>query len=162
MEALRKRFQRWMLAAGIGAASVSALAVFGREPVFGVVAAFLWFFSWNRWMELRRVQRVLTYPAPTTAEEVQLWTRFLESKFVHPRRWEKASQWVAGLTALGLCLLVSFAVIITSGFWMRMLYASTYAVLLLVAIYAWRLKRREAQREVTEPPSHPDPWSDLT
>jgi len=50
----QQRYFRWMLTAATSAALVMVVAALAISIMFGVVAAYLWLFDSNRWMEYRR------------------------------------------------------------------------------------------------------------
>ena len=61
----RSRYLRWMIVAGVAAISVTVLAAVAKDPWFGLVALVLWFLTWNRWAEHKRVVRWLKTPVYT-------------------------------------------------------------------------------------------------
>ena len=168
---LTSRFRRWAIVGVVSFFSVATLAVLRRAAVFAVVAAFFAFFAWDRTLQWRRAHRYASQPIPMDEAKVLTWIEQVSRESCHVPTWEKVSHWVAWLTAAGLLIMQTAVIWFTAGFWMKMLYAFGWVVVILVltskamgvTIYSARLD--DAPQQSPEPKngsSRPSDWLDAT
>src|SRR5438552_19023824 len=101
----RDRYRKWMLYSGIFGALTVLITILTCSVAFGVVAAFFVFFTWNRWMEWRRVRVWLSNPFPEDPERRAVSVEELWQERLNPPNWERISNYIAIVTA---CLLFTF------------------------------------------------------
>jgi hypothetical protein len=168
---LRSRYRRWAIVCVVSFCAVTTLAVLTRAAVFAVVAAFFAFFAWDRTLQWRRADRYLSKPLPNDEAEMLAWAERVSCESCHVPTWEKISHWVAWLTAAGLAIMQTAVIWFTSGFWMKMLYAVGWAVVILllsgramgITIYSARLAHVPQQSpEPENGRSRPSDWRDAT
>lgn len=156
----RGRYVRWTVCCVVFAVLVTVVAAITHAAFFGIVAAFFYFFAWNRWKEWGRIERWLSNPVPTNDQERAVWAEAFVKEIKHPPLWERVSDWIAGVTATALVLGVSFFVTATSGLGMRILYGLVYGLGVLVLL-RWFLTNRRQLRQLEEH-GLGDPWSGVT
>jgi Flp pilus assembly protein TadB len=144
---LRSRYSVWMFIAGVFAVLVMVTAVLAKSVLFGVVAAFLCLFAWNRRTERERVERWLSRPTPENQQERIIWARIFYDEIRHPPVWLRITDWISAITAVALVGTVSVVVVATSDFWMRLLYGLIYFLAALLVLL-WLLARQRFAREL--------------
>lgn len=132
-----------------------------HSVVFGVVALYFCFFTWNRWHEWRRTEGWLTDPARVDEQKRAAWL----AGFVHQRnrlpRWERFSNWIAGVTLILVVLLESVFTLWAGGLWTRIVYGFLYGLVGL-ALFALFWLRRKARLGAKSGDAMPEPWDELT
>jgi cell division protein FtsW (lipid II flippase) len=162
LSAQEKHHSRWMVIAALSTALVLVIAALAKALGFAVVAAFLAFASFTKWKEWNRVRTWLLAPPPASDQEKLLWAKVLQHEMSRKPLWEKLATWVAvGVVAM-MYVLVTVEVFAFSGFWMRVLYASSYCVLAVVLFANVLLNRREAARLRREIRVSSERWKDST
>ncbi len=158
----QQRYFRWLLTAAASAAVVMVVAILAKSIMFGVVAAYLWLFAYNRWMEYRRTTQWLSRPRPTDEKERLIWARIFYNEMSHPSFWLRASNRIAAVTAAAFVLAVSVVVITMSGFWTRLLYGIAYGLAALYGV-VWGLAERRYSRDLKDFAAlNREIWRDLT
>jgi small-conductance mechanosensitive channel len=159
---LRSRYSVWMFIAGVFAVLVTVSAVLAKSVLFGVVAAFLCMFAWNRWTERKRVERWMSRQTPQNQQERIVWARIFYDEMRHPPVWLRITDWISAITAIAFVGTVSVVVVATSGFWMRLLYGLIYflaVLLVLLWLLAWQRLTRELKAQIALSGQN---WSELT
>jgi multisubunit Na+/H+ antiporter MnhE subunit len=131
LEGQRKRHFRWMVLSGTFALLTIALALLGEPFAFGVVAVYFGFFSWNRRRELKRVEKWLSLPLPTSDRNATLWYEKIRQQLLHPPGWKIASECIGIVTAIVVVLTTQTLIFTQSGFWIRLLVIAALAVLMI-------------------------------
>jgi ABC-type multidrug transport system permease subunit len=151
-----------MLTSGSFAILTLVVAALAKSVMFVIVALFLWFLAWNRWMEYKRVKGWLSRPVPTNEQERVIWARIFYSEMSHPPIWLKSSNWIAAVMAVVVVLAVSIEVVALSGPWTRLLYGLAYGIA-GAAVSFWALTQRRYAREMRERLRLTgEMWGDLT
>lgn len=84
---IHRRYSVWMFISGVFAVLVTLAAIVAKSLLFGVVAAFLCMFAWNRWGECRRVENWLSRPTPENEKDRIIWARTFYDEMSHPSLW---------------------------------------------------------------------------
>jgi hypothetical protein len=159
---LRSRHSVWMFIAGVFAVLVMVTAVLAKSVLFGVVAAFLCLFAWNRRMERKRADKWRSRQTPENQRERIIWARIFYDEMRHPPAWLRITDWISMTATIALIATVSVVVIATGGFWMRLLYGLICTLAALVAIL-WLLTRKRFTQELkTRIALSGQRWSELT
>ena len=132
----RKRFLRWMMASLVFATAVSALAFLTSSKLFGAVAAFLWFFAWNRWMEWRRTEPLLRRPESLDESDLALWQRIAFHYFRQQPRWKRISDRIAATLAIALLVSQFLLISILGSPALRLFYFFIAVVISLIFVNA--------------------------
>lgn len=140
-----RRVALWLVAALVLALAASLLAAATKSIVLVVVAAFAWFFAWNRWM----LRRFLSAFLPPPTEKVEAWLEDATKGLQHPPAWYRCSEYIALLTFFLLAALVTIIVVSTSGIWMRLLYAALWAIsVALIVLKVRNARHNRSQNEL--------------
>lgn len=159
---IHRRYSVWMFISGVFAVLVTLAAIVAKSLLFGVVAAFLCMFAWNRWGECRRVENWLSRPTPENEKDRIIWARTFYDGMSHPSLWLRITEWISAVIAVALVLTVSVVLIATTGLWMRLLYGLTY-ILVACFFLLWLLARRKLSREMkTRIALSGEQWNELT
>ncbi len=146
LQQLRSRYSAWMFISGVFTVLVIVAAILARSPLFGVVAAFLCMFVWNRRTERKRVERWISRPASEKQPERITWVRIFY-EMSHPPVWLRITDWISAITAVALIATVSVVVLTTNGFWIRLLYGLIYVLAASIVLF-WLAVRRRFAREL--------------
>src|SRR5438270_7056921 len=119
LEKESRRVARWAIISLMFAVAVCVLVAATKSVVFLVVALFAWFFAWNRW----KLRRFLAAYLPAPSENQRAWIQNAAEGLRHPPAWYRLSEYIAAVTFLAIFLLITIEVTLTSGTWMRVLYA---------------------------------------
>ncbi len=138
---------RWAVASAIAAAATTAVTIlgadWGRIIIFGIVAAYLWFFAWVRKMEFKRISQLLA--VGSNADSVK---DFIVRDVTEPPMWRRVSNWIVGTTAVavfvGVFILLEFEV---KELWLRLSYVLGL-ILLAVRLAQWAKHRKDSTEVV--------------
>jgi hypothetical protein len=129
-----------------------------KSLFFVAIDLYFWFFVWNKWHQWRRADHFLTTAQQN--QQVQLALLHEDIKqYLTPPLWEQVSNWIAGTTLAGLCLLISVIQFTLGGFWKRIILAGLWLLAAFMLLVFWFL--RKSKHDI-EGPAVPDPWHDIT
>lgn len=133
------RVRRWAIACLVFAIAVSGLVFATRSIAFLVVAAFAWFFAWNRW----KLQRLLAASLPTPNEDQDTWLEMTKLAISNAPSWHRISENFAAVAFLAVFALITIEVVPTSGKWMRLLYGAAWLFIAVRFVREAVLRRKQ-------------------
>lgn len=146
VESRKRGLAIWLTICGVFAILVSVLSVYTRSLFFGVVAAFGWFFVWNRWKCWRFVRTLSPKPLLVTETERSQWIDTILKAIQNPPLWAKVSEYLAAVMLTAMFGVVTLVVVRTSGIWLRVLYGFCWAVIVLTIVLSVKYARSPTQR----------------
>jgi len=159
---LRRRYSAWMLISGAFALLTIVIAALTKSLLFGIAAAFLCLFAWNRHAERKLVERWLSRSIPENQRETVIYAKIFYDEMSHPSMWLRISNRIAAAAAVILVVTICVVVIATSGFWIRLLYGITFGFFALLFLCWIFLKRRFGRELKTRTALSGSMWSELT
>ena len=161
LEEQRNRHRRMAVYCAVFAVLLTIVTRITHFVVFGVVAMYFCFFTWNRWYEWRRTEQWLTDPARVDEKKRGTWLADSVRESNHAPRWERVSNWIAGITAIAVVGIQSAIAILTGGLWTRIFYGFVCGLVGLAFLaLLWMRRRARLGARSGEPVA--DSWDELT
>lgn len=137
---------RWCFVALIAGFLVIGLALVARSIFFGVVAGYLYLFAYNRGMEYRRLRIWLTWPVPVDEALRFRCVRQFYWDMTHSPKALKITNRIATLSAVAGVVAIWTVIVLTGGFWIRILYIAICGTIAFL-VGKWVAARRDSLRE---------------
>lgn len=146
VESRKRGLEIWLIACGVFAILVSVLSVYTQSLFFGVVAAFGWFFVWNRWKCWKFVRSLSPKSLLPIETERSQWIDTILKPIQNPPLWARVSEYLAAVVLIAMFGVVTLVVVKTSGIWLRVLYGLSWAVIVLTIVLSLKYARSPTQR----------------
>jgi hypothetical protein len=143
----KRRLRRWLAVCAVFSIGVFSIAAYTKSAFFVGVAGLGCFFVWNRWKCYRIVQTLCSQPVPSNNEEHVQWVNTIKELVLYPPSWWTSSEAVSAAILLSLFAIVSFFAVSASGWWIRILCAVTWAVVILSLTYHLKIASAHRSQE---------------